>query len=134
MTFFILLSEMTSPIEKEMKNIFKSVQFNKTDHPQYLKKLTKLYEKVSTRRTLYKVSSRIYQFQVSFSLILCIYLIPLKINCVFLRFLLTIFTIRIQIRLNNCAYNDTKYNLFSQINSDVYSDDFKEKKDRDCDF
>lgn len=38
---------MAPVIEDSMKDIFHKVQFNKTDHPQYMKKLTKLYERVS---------------------------------------------------------------------------------------
>jgi len=38
---------MAQAIEKSMKEIFHKTQFNKTDHPQYLKKLIKLYEKVN---------------------------------------------------------------------------------------
>ncbi|XP_071634253.1 condensin complex subunit 3 [Temnothorax longispinosus] len=37
---------MAPAIKDSMKNIFHKVQFNKTDHQQYMKRLTKLYEKV----------------------------------------------------------------------------------------
>ncbi|GAB1863840.1 Condensin complex subunit 3 [Camponotus japonicus] len=36
---------MVSSIKKEMKTIFCKVQYNKIDHPQYIKRLTKLYER-----------------------------------------------------------------------------------------
>ncbi|XP_029671804.1 condensin complex subunit 3 [Formica exsecta] len=36
---------MVSAIEKEMKNIFCKAQYNKIDHPQYMKKMKKLYER-----------------------------------------------------------------------------------------
>ncbi|XP_032674669.1 condensin complex subunit 3 isoform X2 [Odontomachus brunneus] len=36
---------MTRAVENNMKNIFCNAQFNKTDHPRYMKKLTKLYER-----------------------------------------------------------------------------------------
>jgi len=39
---------MAQAIEKSMKEIFHKAQFNKTDHPQYIKKLMKLYEKVNS--------------------------------------------------------------------------------------
>lgn len=35
-------------IEDNLKKIFYKAQFNKTDHPQYIKSLTKLYERVSS--------------------------------------------------------------------------------------
>ncbi|EFN66582.1 Condensin complex subunit 3 [Camponotus floridanus] len=37
---------MVSSIKKEMKTIFCKVQYNKIDHPQYIKRLTKLYERI----------------------------------------------------------------------------------------
>lgn len=38
---------MAPAIRDNMKTIFHKVQFNKTDHPQYIKKLTKLYERTN---------------------------------------------------------------------------------------
>jgi len=38
---------MAPAVKDNMKDIFHKVQFNKTDHPRYMKKLTKLYERVS---------------------------------------------------------------------------------------
>lgn len=38
---------MAQTVEKHMQTIFKKVQYNKTDHPSWIKKLTKLYERVS---------------------------------------------------------------------------------------
>lgn len=34
-------------IKKEMKTIFCKVQYNKIDHPEYAKRLTKLYERTN---------------------------------------------------------------------------------------
>lgn len=38
---------MAQAVETHMRTIFEKVQFNKTDHPNWIKKLTKLYNKVS---------------------------------------------------------------------------------------
>lgn len=40
-------------IKKEMKTIFCKVQYNKIDHPEYAKRLTKLYERVSLSQVMF---------------------------------------------------------------------------------
>lgn len=44
---------MVRAIEKNMKDIFRKVQYNKIDHPQYTKQLMKLYEKVSPNHIMF---------------------------------------------------------------------------------
>lgn len=51
-------------IKDNMKRIFHKVQFNKTDHPQCMKSLTKLHERVSFN-TLVKYYTLIKRLQFS---------------------------------------------------------------------